>query len=122
MAIILTLFCFILLATFPGWHYEHDELTGSDIDVKPFPSRPVAQVAFACSLFAAMLALIVALWQHTATVAAGSVVMSMGYGNIANSIGTLAMILSWVGCSVLFVVAIGLYVMLVSMTVLDRLT
>jgi hypothetical protein len=44
MAIILALLSTVLLATFPGWHEERDERTGSDVDVKPFPSRPVSQV------------------------------------------------------------------------------
>jgi hypothetical protein len=41
MAIGLTCVCFFLFSTFPGWHYEHDDFTGSDIDVRPFPAREI---------------------------------------------------------------------------------
>ncbi|KAA8566090.1 hypothetical protein EYC84_008694 [Monilinia fructicola] len=44
IAIIFAFICLLLLATFPGWHEEEDAL-GSEREVKPFPSRPVSQVA-----------------------------------------------------------------------------
>ncbi|KIW00861.1 uncharacterized protein PV09_07618 [Verruconis gallopava] len=122
VAIILAFFCFILLATFPGWHYEHDEITGSDIDVKPFPSRPVCQVALALVFIASIFVLVSVLWQHTASVAASTIAQDFGNGSIKSGVGTSAMILGWFGFSLLIIVTIGLLVMLLSMSVLDKLT
>src|SRR4051794_22951993 len=82
VAIILAFFTFILLATFPGWHEERDERTGSDVDVKPFPSRPVSQVALALIFIASIFVLVSVLWQHTASVAAATIVQDLGNGSV----------------------------------------
>ena len=58
VAIILAFVTFLLLATFPGWHEERDARTGSDIDIKPFPSRPVSQVALALIFIASIFVLV----------------------------------------------------------------
>lgn len=122
MAIILAFLTFILLATFPGWHEERDELTGSDVDVKPFPSRPVCQVALALIFIASVFVLVSVLWQHTASVAASVVAQDFGNGSVKSGVGTAAMILGWFGFALLVIVTIGLLVMLLSMSVLDKLT
>lgn len=122
VAIILAFVCFILLATFPGWHYEHDDLTGSDIDVKPFPSRPVCQVALALIFVSSVFVLVSVLWQHTASVAASTIAQDFGNGSVKSGVGTAAMILGWFGFALLIIVTIGLLVMLLSMSVLDKLT
>jgi Ca2+ regulator and membrane fusion protein Fig1 len=122
VAIILAFFTFILLATFPGWHYEHDELTGSDVDVKPFPSRPVCQIALALVFVASVFVLVSVLWQHTASVAAATIAEDFGNGSVKSGVGTSAMVLGWFGFVLLIIVTIGLLVMLLSMSVLDKLT
>ncbi|KAF2399735.1 membrane fusion mating protein FIG1 [Trichodelitschia bisporula] len=122
VAIILAFVCFILLATFPGWHYERDDITGSDIDVKPFPSRPVCQVALALIFIASVFVLVSVLWQHTASVAASTVAQDFGNGSVKSGVGTSAMVLGWFGFVLLIIVTIGLLVMLLSMSVLDKLT
>ena len=122
MSIILTFIAFCLLYTFPGWHYEHDDETGTDIDVKPFPSRPVAQLVLMTSLPSAVFALIAALWQHTGAISTASAIRSVYYGNVSVSVGTVSLVLMWGSFVAMAVVAIGMYVMLLSMSVLDRLT
>jgi hypothetical protein len=122
VAIILAFVCFILLATFPGWHYEQDEETGSEIDVKPFPSRPVCQVALALVFIASIFVLVSVLWQHTASVAAASISEDFGNGSVKSGVGTAAMVLGWFGFVLLIIVTIGLLVMLLSMAALDKLT
>jgi len=122
VAIILAFVCFILLATFPGWHEEQDEETGSEIDVKPFPSRAVCQVALALVFVAAIFVLVSVLWQHTASVAAASVTEDFGNGSVHSGVGTSAMVLGWFGFVLLITVAIGLLFILLSMSILDRLT
>lgn len=118
----LAFFTFVLLATFPGWHEERDVRTGSDVDVKPFPSRPVTQVALALIFVASIFVLVSVLWQHTASVAAATVAQDFGNGSVRGGVGTSAMVLGWFGFVLLIIVTIGLLVMILSIMVLDRLT
>lgn len=122
VAIILAFITFILLATFPGWHEEQDAATGSDVDVKPFPSRPVSQVALALIFIASIFVLVSVLWQHTASVAASTIAQDLGNGSIKSGVGTAAMVLGWFGFVLLIIVTIGLLVMILSIIVLDKLT
>jgi hypothetical protein len=122
MAIILALLSTVLLATFPGWHEERDERTGSDVDVKPFPSRPVSQVALAASFVATMELLIGGLWQHVGSVGSAAMADSANYGNVRTDIGVGAMTMAWTGFTVEAIAMIGLLVMVLSIIVLDRLT
>jgi hypothetical protein len=122
MVIVLAALSTALVATFPGWHEERDEHTGSDVDVKPFPSRPISQVALAASFVAAMQMLIASLWQHVGSVGAAAMAESANYGNVRTDIGVGAMAMAWVGFTVQVVVTIGLLVMIVSIAVLDRMT
>jgi hypothetical protein len=112
----------ILLATFPGWHVEEDEFTGSEIDIKPFPSRPVSQVALALIFVASIFVLISVLWQHTASVAAAGVAEDFGNGSVKSGVGTTAMVFGWFGFVLFLIVTIGLLVMLLSMSAIARLT
>lgn len=119
VAIILAFFTFILLATFPGWHQERDGMTGSDVDIKPFPSRPVSQVALALIFISSIFVLVSVLWQHTASVAASTIVQDLGNGSVKSGVGTSAMVLGWFGFVLLIIVTIGLLVMILSIIVLD---
>ncbi|KAF2716204.1 membrane fusion mating protein FIG1 [Polychaeton citri CBS 116435] len=122
VAIILAFVTFLLLATFPGWHEERDANTGSDIDIKPFPSRPVSQVALALIFIASIFVLVSVLWQHTASVAAAQIAQDFGNGSVKSGVGTSAMVLGWFGFALFIVVTIGLLVMILSIHLLDRLT
>ncbi len=121
VAIILAFICFLLLATFPGWHEETDE-RGSEHDVKPFPSRPVSQVALALIFVASVFVLVSVLWQHTASIGAATIAQDLGNGSVVSGVGTTAMILGWFGFSLLIIVTIGLLVMILSISLLDKLT
>lgn len=122
VAIIFAFVVFILLATFPGWHEESDPRTGSDVDVKPFPSRAVSQVALALIFISSIFVLVSVLWQHTASVAAAQIAKDFGNGSVKSGVGTTAMILGWFGFGLLVVVTIGLLIMILSIHLLDRLT
>ncbi|KAF1956849.1 membrane fusion mating protein FIG1 [Byssothecium circinans] len=122
VALIFAFFCFVLLATFPGWHEERDERTGSEVDVKPFPSRPVSQVALALIFIASIFVLVSVLWQHTASVSAATIVQDLGNGSVKSGVGTSAMVLGWFGFALFIIVTIGLLCMILSIMVLDRLT
>ena len=121
IAIVLAFLTFILLATFPGWH-EETSGDGSEREVKPFPSRPVSQVALATIFIASVFVLVSVMWQHTAAVAASTIAQDLGNGSVKSGVGTSAMVLGWFGFGLLVVVTIGLLVMILSISLLDKLT
>jgi len=120
VAIVFAFVCFLLLATFPGWHEEEDA-EGSERAVKPFPSRPVSQVSLAIIFIASVFVLVSVLWQHTASVAASIIAQDLGNGSVISGVGTTAMVLGWFGFALLIIVTIGLLVMILSMRVLTEL-
>jgi len=119
IALILAFICFILLATFPGWHEESDE-RGTDRDIKPFPSRAVSQAALAIIFIASIFVLVSVLWQHTASIAASIIAQDLGNGSVKSGVGTTAMVLGWFGFALLIIVTIGLLVMILSIRVLTE--
>ncbi|TAQ85831.1 hypothetical protein B7494_g5853 [Chlorociboria aeruginascens] len=119
IAIIFAFICLLLLATFPGWH-EEDDRDGSEREVKPFPSRPVSQIALAIIFIASIFILVSVLWQHTASVAASIIAQDFGNGSVLSGVGTTAMVLGWFGFALLIVVTIGLLVMILSIRVLSE--
>ncbi|KAI9147796.1 hypothetical protein HJFPF1_12827 [Paramyrothecium foliicola] len=120
IAIVFAFICFLLLATFPGWHDEEDS-EGSDREVKPFPSRPVSQVALAIIFIASIFVLVSVLWQHTASVAASIIAQDFGNGSVRSGVGSSAMVLGWFSFTLLIIVTIGLLVMILSIKVLSQL-
>ncbi|KAK0725446.1 Ca2+ regulator and membrane fusion protein Fig1-domain-containing protein [Lasiosphaeris hirsuta] len=117
IAIIFAFICLLLLATFPGWHEEADS-EGSEREVKPFPSRPVSQVALAIIFIASIFVLVSVLWQHTASVAASIIAQDFGNGSVLSGVGTSAMVMGWFSFTLLIIVTIGLLVMILSIRVL----
>jgi hypothetical protein len=112
----------LLLATFPGWREERDVRTGSDIDVKPFPSRPVSQLALAATFVSAVHLLIASLWQHVGSVGAAAMAESANYGNVRTDIGVGAVTMIWVACALQFFATMSLLAVVISIMVLERLT
>lgn len=121
IAIVFAFICFILLATFPGWHEERSG-DGDDVQVKPFPSRPVSQAALALIFIATVFVLVSVLWQHTASVAASQVAQDLGNGSVKSGVGTTAMVLGWFSFGLLVVVTIGLLVMILSINLVRGLS
>lgn len=120
-AIALECIVFVLLSTFPGWHYEQDDLTGSDIDVKPFPSKPVVDTALCLLGLATMFNLTSALWQHTSAASAASMMEVAVFGAIKASVGTSTVVFVWLNFVLIFIVTVGLLIMSLSMSILDGL-
>ncbi|KAF4979513.1 hypothetical protein FZEAL_4281 [Fusarium zealandicum] len=120
IAIIFAFVCLLLLATFPGWHEETDS-EGSDREVKPFPSRPVSQIALALIFISAIFVLVSVLWQHTASVAASVIAQDFGNGAVRSGVGTSAMVLGWFSFALLIVVTIGLLIMILSISLLSSM-
>ncbi|KAF2756301.1 hypothetical protein EJ05DRAFT_96853 [Pseudovirgaria hyperparasitica] len=122
MSIVLTSFAVVLLSRFPGWREEQDASTGDTIDVKQFPSRSLSHIALGFVFVASMVALISGLWQHIGAVAAAAMAERTGYGNVKASIGTVAIVLAWLGFTMLALTFIGLLVMVLSIHILDEMT
>jgi len=90
--------------------------------VKPFPSRAVSQIALALIFVASVFVLVSVLWQHTASVAASTIAQDLGNGSVKSGVGTTAMVLGWFGFALLIVVTIGLLVMILSISMFEKLT
>ncbi|POR31149.1 Uncharacterized protein TPAR_08650 [Tolypocladium paradoxum] len=120
IAIIFAFLCLLLLATFPGWHEEEDS-EGSEREVKPFPSRPVSQIALAIIFIASIFVLVSVLWQHTASVAASVIAQDFGNGAVRSGVGSSAMVMGWFSFTLLIIVTIGLLVMILSIRVLGQM-
>lgn len=119
-AVALAFITICLLATFPGWHTEIGD-DGSDREVKPFPSRSVANIALTTSTLGAMLALVSMIWQHTASVAAATTAQNLGYGTVKSAVGVKVLILGWIGFATLALAAIGMLINILSMRILSAL-
>jgi hypothetical protein len=118
----LSALAFGLLATFPGWHEERDERTGSDVDIKPFPSKPVSQMALFALLLSSIFMLTSSLWQHCAAAASASMISTVSKGDIRASVGPAAAALGWVAFMLVVIPFLGLLVMVISINILDALT
>ncbi|KAK4033970.1 Ca2+ regulator and membrane fusion protein Fig1-domain-containing protein [Parachaetomium inaequale] len=121
ISIIFGFVCFLLLGTFPNWHTETGD-DGSEREVKPFPSRPVTQLALLLVSAASLFALVAALWQHLSGAATSTMAGTLMYGTVSGQVGAGAMALGWIATALLFVVMIGLLVMILSISVLAQLT
>lgn len=121
-AMALSTLTFLGLATFPGWHEEHDPKTGSDIHVKPFPNRRVSN---ACLFFLCLASLFMstsALWQHVAAASAASMITSATQGYLTGHVGPAAAAMIWLASGLVVVSTIMLVVMILSIHLLDRLS
>jgi Ca2+ regulator and membrane fusion protein Fig1 len=121
MAIGLAFLCVVLLSTLPGWHHEEDPHTGSDIDIRPFPSSSAVMTGLVTSLAAGFFAFASALWQHTGAVSARYMVQAMGYGSFVADTGTAALVLAWVSFGLLVVPAGGLVLWKIEIDALSTL-
>ncbi|KAJ6095280.1 hypothetical protein N7486_006026 [Penicillium sp. IBT 16267x] len=121
IAVVLAFGCFILMSTFPGWHEEKNE-SGSEIEVKPFPSRPVSQIALGLISRSFGFSFISVLWQHINSSSTASMAETLTYGAVSGHVGTAAMVLGWFAVGLIGVVAIGLLIMILSISLITRLS
>lgn len=110
-----------IIMTFPGWHEEIDD-SGSERDVKPFPSRRLTAVAALLSTFGSILALLSMLWQHVASVTFVTNVENMTYWLVKGHVGAVGLVLGWLAVGAMILGSVGLVVTDLSITLLDRLT
>jgi hypothetical protein len=111
------------MATFPGWHEEHDAITGSDIDIKPFPSRPVFKGVLLALSVASLLLLISALWQHVAAASVVAIISNTAQGhNVVGNVGAASIGLVWLSFALAMIAFQGALYEMLSIHLLDRLT
>ena len=122
MALVLAFICIVLLATFPGWHEDTNATTGSLVDVKPFPSTATTHAALTVSSVTAMLLLVAGLWQHVGSVGAAAMAETANYGNVKTDIGTVAVVMAWIGFMLSTIVSIGMVILVVLLQAIDKLT
>lgn len=118
----LGLIALMLFYTFPGWHAERDEETGSEVDVKPFPNRKVTEICCACTGLGTLFTFTSALWQHTASATAATILETSAISIVKAGVGGTATALAWLTFSLWLSIFIGTAVMILSITLLDRLT
>lgn len=121
-AMALSILCFVALSTFPGWQEEVDAVTGSDVDIKPFPNRAVMRLCIAASALASALILIAALWQHVAAACAVAVIGAVTQGYVVGHVGTAAVALVWLTFVTTTVATVGLCICAASIRRSNRLT
>lgn len=119
---ILSAIALALLLTFPGWHREFTEDTGSERDVKPFPSRTITGAIFGLLTAASMLGIALLLWQHVGAVSVATTLQALAYGTVRSGVGSTAMALAWTGLACLILCDMAVYILISSISVLDRLT
>jgi hypothetical protein len=112
---------FILISTFPGWEEEQDEITGSEIDVMPFPARSKVHFSLLLTFFASMFALIGTIWQHTSAVTAATLLEASTSGAIKGHVGAAATAFAWIGTVFFFIALAGIVIMRISMAILESL-
>lgn len=91
----MSILCFIALTSFPNWREETNEQTGSEIDIKPFPSGRILMLCVVSSALSMMFMLASALWQHVAAASAKSLIEAGSQGFAAAHVGGAAMALVW---------------------------
>lgn len=122
IADILSLLATIGLFTFPGWQEEVDGETGDLIVMKPFPSRRITFILVVLTGFASGLAFAASLWQHTTASAIASLTETVSHGTVGASVGGAAVALVWFPFALSFTVFLGIFVMVISIAMLDRMT
>ncbi|KAJ5663109.1 hypothetical protein N7507_003840 [Penicillium longicatenatum] len=121
ISVVLIFACFLLLSTFPGWHSETLD-GGSEVEVKPFPSRPVSQLALGIITLSFGFLFVSVFWQHINSSSTASMAETLTYGAVSGHVGTAAMVLGWFAVGLTASVTIGLLIMIMSISILSRLT
>jgi hypothetical protein len=97
-------------------------VTGSDVDVKPFPNRTIVAVCIAIAGLATLFTFTSALWQHTASATAASLLETSTVGVVKADIGSAGTALSWLVFALWAIVALCMIVLWSSIKILDTLT
>jgi hypothetical protein len=122
LSVVLTSVTMAVMATFPGWHVETNQETGSMVDVKPFPSPKVLGICVACMFLSTLFSLTAATWQHVAATSSASVVEYAFDKGWDTEVGSVAAGLVWAFFFMNAIVMLVLIILIYSIALLDRLT
>lgn len=112
----------VFLMTYSRWDGLGQDGEGSEREVKLFPSRTVAGVSLTLFLVSSMFLLVTALWQHAVASTLVTSLEASSYGAIKAHVGVIGIIFGWAVCGLVYVVAWGLLVLILSIRVLEELT
>jgi hypothetical protein len=119
----LTALSFLGLASFPGWHEERDARTGADIEIKPFPSRPVTHAVVWALGMASLLLMVSTMWQHVAAASVAAILSTAVHGsNVVGDIEAASIALVWLSFALAAVAFQGIIAMALTVRLLDRLS
>jgi hypothetical protein len=121
VVIVACVIAFILMSTFPGWHEESGG-SGSDIEVKPFPSRQVLRGVLIVLVIGFGLGIISILWQHINSSSTASVAEILSYGAVSGHVGAGSMALGWISVAIIGLVGTAILTMILSISMLRKLT
>lgn len=107
--------------TFPGWHTEANPDTGSDVDVKEFPSGVVVDMVLFVGFLALLFDIIATLWLHTARVGAEVAIRSAYYSAVAVRLGAAPIALGWISVVLIAIGFLMVVVMKLSINLVERL-
>ena len=99
-----------------------DDVTGSEIEIKPFPSRGKIHFSLLFSFLATMFGLIGTIWQHTSAVTAATLLAASTSGAIKAHVGAAATSFAWVGTILFFVALTGMAMLRMSVSALESMT
>ena len=108
------------LLSFPDWREETDELTGSTVDVKPFPSRLVSSATAASLGFASALAFGSAVWQHTSAASIACLAETMSQSQVNARVGTAAVALVWIPVFLIALAFLAMAGMIVAIIIFNK--
>ncbi|KAF2177490.1 hypothetical protein K469DRAFT_644307 [Zopfia rhizophila CBS 207.26] len=118
----LALISLLILSLFPNYHTETDELTGEEVEVKPFPSRKKCFMCLASTTLAVLFTFVSALWQHTSSATAATLLQFAAFPLIKASVGTIGTVLAWLAFGLWLVACSMTLLAIISYAVLDKLT
>jgi len=113
IAIVLMILASLLLATFPGWHVEVNS-SGSDVDVKPFPSKPISQLVCVLLIGSSFVLFVATLWQHSAAVIVAAMMPRFTSPALTTHVSPIAVALEWLAWALVSVAAIQISVIIVT--------
>ncbi|KAL4878138.1 Ca2+ regulator and membrane fusion protein Fig1-domain-containing protein [Aspergillus karnatakaensis] len=108
------------LASFPGWRTEFDD-SGSEIEVKQFPARPMVQLVMAFQILAACVLVTAMTWQHIAVVAQVATTEAAFGGAVKGGVGDVAMGLGWGALAANVLVVVGTTIMMLNLRLLRQI-
>lgn len=121
VVVVLNFICFIRLPTFPGWH-EGVNQSGSDVEIRPFPSRPATATCLLAMGLAFGFGLVSIFWQHINSISTALIAETLTYGAVSGHVRGTSMALGWITVALIGCVGLGLLFMKLSIDHVTGLT